>query len=151
MYTYIKQCVKIRRFWYGRFDRNPSVICFVLTTSSILLTHGVISQFTISSHFRDSTKLDQKGRGWWRRVTRTSPAGRNGGKGHPTRQHFRKTNSPALLTHGVISQFTISSHFRDSTELDQKEEEWWGGLREPALLGEVGERGKIKSTAASSW
>jgi len=24
-------------------------------------------------------------------------------------------------------------------------------LREPALLGEVGERGKIKSTAASSW
>ena len=24
-------------------------------------------------------------------------------------------------------------------------------MREPALLGEVGERGKIKSTAASSW
>ena len=26
-----------------------------------------------------------------------------------------------------------------------------GGLREPALLEEAGERGKIKSTAASSW
>jgi len=34
-------------------------------------------------------------------------------------------------------------------KLDQKGREWWGIVA--SSLGEVGERGKIKSTAASSW
>jgi len=76
-------------------------------------------------------------------------------KPKPTRQHYRKTSSPALYAHGVISQsFTTNSHVRDWTrytmsshfreyEVGSKGERRGGGLLEPALLGEVGERGKI--------
>ena len=35
----------------------------------------------MSSHFRDCTKLDQKGRETWGRVARASLAGRSGGEG----------------------------------------------------------------------
>ena len=118
------------------------------TSSPALLTHGVISHFTISSHFRDNTKLDQKGREWWGRVARASLAGRSGGKGHPTRQHSRKTSSPALLTHGVISKFTISSHFRDSTKLDQTGSEWCVSIE--TAVGEVRESGQMSRDAHSS-
>jgi len=45
------------------------------TSSAVLYAHGVISQsFTISSHFGDRTKLDQKGRERWGRVARASLA-----------------------------------------------------------------------------
>ena len=72
----------------------------------------------------------------------------------PTCQHSLKTSSAALNSHCVTSQtFILSSHFWNCKKLvSQKGRASGGGLREPALLGEVGERGKIKSPAApSSW
>ena len=82
------------------------------------------------------------------RVARASLAGRSGGKGHPTRQHSRKPSSPALLTHGVISQFTINSHFRDSTKLDQTGSEWCVSIE--TAVGEVRESGQMSRDAHSS-
>ena len=58
----------------GQYSRKTSLV--------ILYAHGVISQlFTISCHFRDRKKLDQKGRERWGRVARVSLAGRSGGEG----------------------------------------------------------------------
>jgi len=95
-------------------------------TSPLELPVSPCHQHGRTSQASRRTKLDQKGREWWGRVARASLAGRSGGKGqdqqgceqqntrhetNPTRQHSHKTSSPALHTHGVISQsFTISSH-----------------------------------------
>jgi len=48
MHTYIKQCVKIRRFWYFRFERNPSVsfvLIWVLISLSQILRHSFLTHF----------------------------------------------------------------------------------------------------------
>jgi len=51
---------------------------------------------------------------------------------HDTKPNLRKTSSAALYAHGVISQsFTLSSHFRARTKLDQKGREWWGRILSP--------------------
>ena len=48
MHTYIKGCVKIRRFWYCRFERNPSVsfvLIWVLLSLSQILRHSFLTHF----------------------------------------------------------------------------------------------------------
>jgi len=81
---------------------------------------------------RSWTKRGESGGGWLREPALLGKAKERGKisrdahsstrhETNPTRQHSRKTSSPALHAHGVISQsFTMSSHFRDCTELDQK-------------------------------
>jgi len=66
-------------------------------------------------------------------------------KPNPTRQHSRKTSSAALYAHGVIYQsFTISSHFKDRTKLDQKGRKRWGRVVRASLPGRSGGEGKDK-------